>query len=118
MRADRIGPSRTDCYILTETNTEKILRYTKELAPDFVVIDSIQTLSSPHLESTPGSISQVRESAGEMQRFAKETGIPVFLIGHINKEGAIAGRNCWSTLSIQYCSLKAIVIIPIGSYAP
>jgi DNA repair protein RadA/Sms len=91
MRADRIGPSRTDCYILTETNTEKILRYTKELAPDFVVIDSIQTLSSPHLESTPGSISQVRESAGEMQRFAKETGIPVFLIGHINKEGAIAG---------------------------
>lgn len=91
MRADRIGPPRPECYILTETNTEKILKHAKDLHPDFVVIDSIQTLSSPYLESTPGSIAQVRESAGEMQRFAKETGIPVFLIGHINKEGSIAG---------------------------
>ncbi|MCB0704778.1 MAG: DNA repair protein RadA [Saprospiraceae bacterium] len=91
MRADRIGPPREECYILTETNTEKILKHAKDLQPDFVVIDSIQTLSSPFLESTPGSITQVRETAGEMQRFAKETGIPVFLIGHINKEGSIAG---------------------------
>ncbi|MBR9919583.1 MAG: DNA repair protein RadA [Bacteroidetes bacterium] len=91
MRADRVGPSRPDCYIFTETNTEKILKQARELEPDFLVIDSIQTLSSPYLESTPGSVSQVRETAGEMQRFAKETGVPVFLIGHINKEGSIAG---------------------------
>ena len=91
MRAERIGPLKADCFILTETNTEKILSLALELEPQLVVIDSIQTLSSPFIDSTPGSISQVRECAGELQRFAKETNIPVFIIGHITKDGSIAG---------------------------
>ena len=91
MRADRLGNLQSDCYLLTETNSTKILNHAQSLAPDLVIIDSIQTLSSPHIDSTPGSISQVRECAGELQRFAKETNIPVFLIGHITKDGSIAG---------------------------
>lgn len=91
MRADRIGPPSADCYILTETNTTKILNHAQEVSPDVIVIDSIQTLSSPHIESMPGSISQVRECAGELQRYAKETSTPIFVIGHITKEGSIAG---------------------------
>ncbi len=91
MRADRLGLSNPDCYLLTETNTSQILRQARELGPAFLVIDSIQTLSSPLLDSLPGSVTQIRESAGELQRFAKETGIPVILIGHINKEGNLAG---------------------------
>ncbi|HMQ46183.1 MAG TPA: DNA repair protein RadA [Saprospiraceae bacterium] len=91
MRADRIGNQRSDCYILTETNTQKILQFAQQLQPDLVIIDSIQTLSSPFIESMPGSISQVRESTGELQRFAKESHIPIFIIGHITKEGSIAG---------------------------
>ena len=91
MRADRLGLSNPDCYLLTETNTSHILRQARDLGPAFLVIDSIQTLSSPLLDSLPGSVTQIRESAGELQRFAKETGIPVILIGHINKEGNLAG---------------------------
>ena len=91
MRADRIGEFKSECYILTETNSSKMLTQAQELQPQLMIVDSIQTLSSPHIESTPGSISQVRECAGELLRFAKETNIPIFLIGHINKEGEIAG---------------------------
>jgi len=91
MRADRIGKDQSKCYILTETNTSKILSQTQQVQPDLLIIDSIQTLSSPHLDSAPGSISQVRDCAVELQRFAKETNIPVFLIGHITKEGSLAG---------------------------
>ena len=91
MRADRIGTPSSDCYVLPETNVTKILNHAQNLQPDLMVIDSIQTLASPHIDSTPGSISQVRECSGELQRFAKESNIPVFIIGHINKEGAIAG---------------------------
>lgn len=91
MRADRLGLNRADCFILTETNTGKILPIANQMEPGLLIIDSIQTLSSPHIESTPGSISQVRECAGELQRFAKETNIPVFIIGHITKEGSLAG---------------------------
>jgi len=91
MRAERIGEQQSNCFILTETNVTKILSHAKELEPDLVVIDSIQTLVSPYIDSTPGSVSQVRECAGELQRFAKEEHIPVFIIGHITKEGSIAG---------------------------
>jgi DNA repair protein RadA/Sms len=91
MRADRIGKPRSDCYIYTETNLSKILAQAQTLNPDLMVIDSIQTLASPHVESTPGSVSQVRECAGELQRFAKETGVPIVIIGHITKEGSLAG---------------------------
>jgi DNA repair protein RadA/Sms len=91
MRADRISNRTNECYILTETNTTKILQQAQQLEPDVIIIDSIQTLSSPNIDSTPGSISQVRECAGDLQRFAKETNIPIFVIGHITKDGAIAG---------------------------
>jgi DNA repair protein RadA/Sms len=91
MRADRIAEKHSDCYILTETSTSKIFQHAQNLEPDIIVIDSIQTLAAPHIDSTPGSISQVRETAGELQRFAKETNIPIFIIGHITKEGSIAG---------------------------
>ncbi len=91
MRADRIAGSQSNCYVLTETNVSKMLNNAKELAPDLIIVDSIQTMASPYIESMPGSVSQIRECAGELQRFAKSTNIPVFLIGHITKEGSIAG---------------------------
>lgn len=79
------------CYVLCETSTQNIFKQIEALEPDLVVIDSIQTLHSSHIESTPGSVSQVRECTAEMLRFAKETSTPVFLIGHITKDGMIAG---------------------------
>ena len=91
MRADRIDNHQSECYILTETNTAKIFKHIQNVAPDIVIVDSIQTLSSPHIDSMPGSVSQVRDCAGELHRFAKETHISIFIIGHINKEGSIAG---------------------------
>ncbi len=91
LRADRLGPEQPNCYILTETNTTKILNHAQQVAPQLMIIDSIQTLSSPHIESAPGSVSQVRECAADLQRFAKETNIPIVIIGHITKEGSIAG---------------------------
>jgi len=79
------------CFILTETSTQNIFKQIEALEPDLVVIDSIQTLHSAHIESTPGSVSQVRECTAELLRFAKESSTPVFLIGHITKDGMIAG---------------------------
>lgn len=91
MRADRIGIGSDNFYILTETNTQTIFQEIKKLKPQLVVVDSIQTLQSPFVETGAGSISQIRETAAELQRFAKETNTPVFLIGHITKDGTIAG---------------------------
>ncbi len=91
MRADRVGMMNENFYLLTETNTQTIFKEIKKLKPQLVIVDSIQTLQSPFVESSPGSISQIRECAAEMQRYAKETGTPVFLIGHITKDGNIAG---------------------------
>lgn len=91
MRADRINANNEDCYILCETNLEQIFVSIKNLQPDFVVIDSIQTIFTENIESSPGSVSQVRECAASILKFAKETSTPVILIGHINKEGSIAG---------------------------
>jgi DNA repair protein RadA/Sms len=91
LRAQRIGKHNKECFILSETETDKLVAQLKETKPAIVIIDSIQTLHSPYLESTPGSISQIRECANELQRYAKETGTPMFLIGHITKDGNIAG---------------------------
>ena len=91
MRADRIGVGNENFYLLTETNTKIIFQEIKKLKPQLVIVDSVQTLQSPYVESGPGSVSQIRETAAELQRFAKETGTPVFLIGHITKDGTIAG---------------------------
>lgn len=90
-RAQRIKFENDNFYILTETATHKIFHFIKELKPDIVIADSIQTLQSRNIDSTPGSVSQIRECAGEFQRFAKETNTPVFLVGHITKDGSIAG---------------------------
>ncbi|WP_203294548.1 DNA repair protein RadA [Luteirhabdus pelagi] len=91
MRAERIQPVSENCFILTETKTQNIFRNIEEIEPDIVVIDSIQTLHTDYVESSPGSISQIRESTSELIKFAKETDTPVILIGHITKEGSIAG---------------------------
>lgn len=93
MRADRLKTisGNADFYLLTETSTQTIFQEIKKLKPQLVIIDSIQTLQTPYIDSSPGSISQLRECASEFQRFAKETGVPVILIGHITKEGSIAG---------------------------
>ncbi|RTL58409.1 MAG: DNA repair protein RadA [Sphingobacteriales bacterium] len=91
MRADRLKISNENFYLLTETNTQTIFQEIKKLKPQLVIVDSIQTLQSPYIESSPGSVSQIRECAAEFQRFAKETHTPVFLIGHITKDGSIAG---------------------------
>ncbi|MEL6534741.1 MAG: DNA repair protein RadA [Bacteroidota bacterium] len=91
MRSERMQQRSEHCFILTETNTQNIFQQAEEVQPDVLVIDSIQTLHTVRIESMAGSISQVRECAGELMRFAKETGTPVFLIGHITKDGSIAG---------------------------
>ncbi len=91
LRAERIGKIKDNCFIYPETDTLEILKQAKFLKPQLIIIDSIQTLRSPGLESAPGSVTQVRESTAELQRFAKQTNIPILVIGHINKDGAIAG---------------------------
>jgi DNA repair protein RadA/Sms len=91
MRAERIGVNNQNCFILTETNLQNIFKQAEEIQPQLIVIDSIQTLFSTQIESSPGSISQVRECTAQLLRYAKQTDIPVFLIGHITKEGSLAG---------------------------
>lgn len=91
MRAERISPNNENCYILTETNTQNIFRQIKHIEPDVLIIDSIQTLFTEHIESSAGSVSQVKECTAELTKFAKETGTPVLIIGHITKDGGIAG---------------------------
>ncbi len=91
MRAERIHGGNDELYVSTETAVAKVFKQVKQLKPALLVIDSIQTLVSDFVDATAGSISQIKECAGQLQRFAKESGIPVFIIGHINKEGTIAG---------------------------
>lgn len=91
MRAERIQPNSEYCYILTETKTQNIFKQIEALEPDVVIVDSIQTLHSDYIESSPGSISQIKECTTELIKFAKETATPVLLIGHITKDGNIAG---------------------------
>lgn len=91
LRAERIAHPQADCLIVCETSLEKIYSHIREVGPDLVIIDSIQTLSTESLESSPGSVAQVRECAASILKFAKETGTAVLMIGHINKEGSIAG---------------------------
>lgn len=91
LRADRINSNSENCFIVCETNLEQIFVHIQNLNPNFVIIDSIQTIFTDTVESSPGSVSQVRECSAAILKFAKETGTPVVLIGHINKEGSIAG---------------------------
>ena len=91
LRADRLQHQNPDCFILCETNLEQIFVQASTIQPDLVIIDSIQTMFTEVVESSPGSVSQVRECSAAILKYAKETGTPVLLIGHINKEGSIAG---------------------------
>jgi DNA repair protein RadA/Sms len=91
MRADRLNIANDNFFLLTETATQVIFKEIKKLKPQLVIVDSIQTLQSNIIDSSAGSVSQIRECAAEFQRFAKDTGTPVFLIGHITKDGSIAG---------------------------
>jgi DNA repair protein RadA/Sms len=91
LRAERIQPLNDTCYILTETKTQHIFKQIEALDPDVVIIDSIQTLQSDYLEASAGSVSQIKECTSELIKFAKETATPVILIGHITKDGSIAG---------------------------
>jgi DNA repair protein RadA/Sms len=91
MRAERLSENDSNCLILTETKTQHIFKSIEQIQPDVVVIDSIQTLHTDYIEASPGSISQIRETTAELIKFAKETATPVVLIGHITKEGTIAG---------------------------
>ncbi len=91
MRAQRLGLTSENCYFLSETSTPALFGHIDKLKPEIIIVDSVQTLNSPLVESAPGSVSQVRESAGELMKYAKESGTPVILIGHITKEGSLAG---------------------------
>lgn len=91
IRSDRMSTSSDQCYVLSETNTQNIFSQIETLAPQLVVIDSVQTLHTDYIDSSPGSVSQIKECTAEFIKFAKETHVPVFLVGHITKDGQIAG---------------------------
>ncbi|WP_018249385.1 DNA repair protein RadA [Orenia marismortui] len=91
LRADRLGTIDSNIYILAETNLLSIIENAKDLKPDLVIIDSIQTIYNPNLESSPGSVSQVRDSTNRLMQLAKKNNIPIFIVGHVTKNGSIAG---------------------------
>ena len=91
LRADRIGRQSDNCYIVCETSLENIFDHIEEIQPQILIVDSIQTIATDAIESSAGSVSQVRECSAQLLKYAKESGVPVLLIGHINKEGSIAG---------------------------
>jgi DNA repair protein RadA/Sms len=91
IRSDRMDASSDQCYVLSETKTQNIFTQIEALAPELVIIDSVQTLHTDYIDSSPGSVSQIKECTTEFIKFAKETHVPVFLVGHITKDGQIAG---------------------------
>ena len=91
LRADRIGRMSDNCFIVCETSLDNIFNHIEEVQPQIVIVDSIQTIASESIESAAGSVSQVRECSAQLLKYAKDSGVPVILIGHINKEGSIAG---------------------------
>ena len=91
MRADRIGTAESELYLLSETDVQRILEHVDALKPDLLIVDSIQTVTSSDIESPAGSVGQIRQSTAHFQHLAKSTGIPVLLIGHITKDGTLAG---------------------------
>ncbi len=91
MRAERIGLTNNSCYVLSETITQRIVEQVNALQPDLLIVDSIQTLTTESIDASAGSVSQIRECTAEFQRLAKESGVPVFIVGHITKDGTLAG---------------------------
>lgn len=111
MRADRIGRLSDNCYIVCETSMDSIMDHISDIQPEIVVVDSIQTIASDSIESSAGSVSQVRECSARLLRYAKASGTPVILIGHINKEGSIAGPKVLEHIVVRCSSLKETGII-------
>lgn len=107
MRARRLGLPQDQLRVMTETCIETIIATARLEKPKVMVIDSIQTIFTEQLQSAPGGVSQVRESAALLVRYAKQSGTAIFLVGHVTKEGALAGRGCWSTWSTPCCISKA-----------
>ncbi len=96
LRAERLKYENPDCYIVSETSLEQIFVHIQNVQPDIVIVDSIQTLSTELIESSPGSVSQVRECASHLLKFCKTSGTPVILIGHINKKVVLLDLKCWN----------------------
>jgi len=117
MRSERLNLSNDDCFILSETSLESIFNHILNIKPDIIIVDSIQTLFSENLESTAGTVSQIRETAARLLKFAKETGTPVFLIGHITKEGNLAGPKVLEHIVDTVLQFGEIIIICTGFYA-
>jgi len=113
-RAQRLGLPLEPLQALAETCIERVLEQALETRPRVLVIDSIQTIWTESLPAAPGSVSQVRESAAKLTRFAKETGTSVFLVGHVTKDGALQARACWSTWSTRCCISRAN---PVAAFA-
>lgn len=103
LRSDRLGIKNDELYVLAETDMDSVLASFDALAPDTVIIDSIQTVSDANVNSAPGSISQVRECTMRIMRAAKDKGLTVFVVGHINKEGSIAGPKVLELWSTAFC---------------
>ena len=113
MRGVRLGVAPEQLYILSETRLSDVLESVEEIKPDILIVDSIQTLYNEENESSPGSVSQVKDCTMSMMQLSKSQGITVFVVGHINKDGAIAGPKVLEHM-VAFCILKAIPIIPIG----
>ena len=113
LRAERIGGNAPDCYIVCETSLEDIFVHIRNVDPDIVVIDSIQTIATSAMESSPGSVGQVRECAASLLKFAKQTNTPVLLVGHINKEGSIAGPKVLEHIAVRGRSTLFIPYSPL-----
>ena len=107
LRAQRIAPDSEQCYVLTATNTQQIFKQIEGLKPDILVIDSIQTLQSDFLEASASSVSQIKQTTTELMKFAKATATPVILIGHITKEGSIAGPKILEHMVDTVLQLRA-----------
>ena len=115
LRARRMKNSNPQCYILSETELESILTHAENIKPGLIIIDSIQTMSTGMLESSAGSVSQVRECAAQLLKYSKITGIPVFLIGHITKDGTLPAQKFLNILLMWYSILKVTIIMYTGS---
>lgn len=106
IRADRLGKFSGDLMMLCETDLETIQTVIERVKPELVVIDSIQTMCKGDVSSAPGSVTQVRESTGVFMRIAKSLGVTVFIVGHVTKEGVVAGPRVLEHMVVRYCTLK------------
>ena len=118
LRANRLGLSSETLLVSCENDLEQIEAHIAAVQPSMVVIDSIQAVYLPALQSAPGSVTQIRECAGQLLILAKSKDIPVVLVGHVTKDGALRDRECWSTLWIPCSTLKANSSIFIGYCVP